>query len=523
MRTPRWLQRASHWPVYALMAAAYPVVFLYGQNVQQAVAPHEWLVPLGVSLAAAAFSMGVFRLATGDWQRAALITTVLVALFFTYGLAWDWIGGMLLGHWVLIIAWVLIAVSAASTIWRMPNRARQLTVGLNAAGALLLLANVVLIGAFFINLRAIASGGLSGVTASGQGGEPVRRPDVYWIILEEYGSGSVMRDYFDYDNAPFLDALRQRGFYVADDATANYLKTAHSVESSRNMEYLDGAKLRTHAHDGGDWGPIYTGLQSPFEVQTFLDSIGYRFIYAGAYWQPMAKHPAAEINYIYDKATSEFIDIMERASVLRALEVLGSGAPYDWRRNRWDWTKWQLEALDRASELAGPKFVHAQFAIDHEPYVFHVDGTFVSEVDERSRPHEVNYIDQLKFTNTQMLAWIDKVLAEPADQRPIIIMQADEGPWPQGYRRDELGFDWTSASTDDLKEKFGILSAFYLPSKTPQQVGLYPSITPVNQFRALFDSYFDLDLDLLPDRNYIWPNQHDIYTLIDVRDKVQGG
>ena len=61
-----------------------------------------------------------------------------------------------------------------------------------------------------------------------------------------------------------------------------------------------------------------------------------------------------------------------------------------------------------------------------------------------------------------------------------------------------------------------------MPSKTPAQAGLYPSITPVNQFRVLFGSYFHLDLPLLPDRNYIWPNQKDIYTLIDVSDKVQG-
>ena len=146
MRTRGWLHRASQWPIYPLMAAAYPVIFLYGQNVEQAVAPYEWLVPLAISLAAAAVSIGIFRLATGDWQRASLITTVLVALFFSYGLAWDWLGKMLLGHWVLVIAWALVGVTAAATIWRMPERAGKVTVGLNAVGGLLLLVNVVMIG-----------------------------------------------------------------------------------------------------------------------------------------------------------------------------------------------------------------------------------------------------------------------------------------------------------------------------------------------------------------------------------------
>jgi hypothetical protein len=521
MRTPRWLHRASQWPIYPFLAAAYPVVFLYGQNVEQAIRPFEWLLPLAVSLAAAVVSMVIFRFASGDWSRAALITTVLVALFFTYGLAWDWIGGLLVGHWVLIVAWLLIGVSASAAIWRRPDLTRKFTTGLNAAGALLLLVNVILIGSFFLNLRVLASGGVSGVTASGQGGEPVHRPDVYWLILEEYGSGSVLKNDFKYDNTPFLDELRKRGFYIADEATANYLKTGHSVASSRNMEYLDGPELLKEAHEPDDWGPIYADLQGDFEVHDYLERLGYSYIYMGTFWQPMAISPVADINYVYDKLASEFIDVLERATMLRAFESLGTQAPYDWRRNRYNQTLWELQALDRASELPGPKFVHGQFALDHEPYVFHPDGSFISVTDERTGPHEKVYIDQLQYTNTQMLAWIDKVLAVPPDQRPIIIMQADEGPWPPGYRRNERGFDWTSASADDLKEKFGILSAFYVPGKTPTQAGLYPSITPVNQFRALFDAYFGLKLPLLPDRNYIWPNQSEIYDLIDVSARVR--
>jgi hypothetical protein len=38
---------------------------------------------------------------------------------------------------------------------------------------------------------------------------------------------------------------------------------------------------------------------------------------------------------------------------------------------------------------------------------------------------------------------------------------------------------------------------------------------------VLFDSYFGLNLPLLPDRNFIWPNQTDIYDFIDVTDKVE--
>jgi len=108
----------------------------------------------------------------------------------------------------------------------------------------------------------------------------------------------------------------------------------------------------------------------------------------------------------------------------------------------------------------------------------------------------------------------------PEDQRPIILLLSDEGPWPNGYRYNERAFDWTAATSSELKQKFGILNAVYLPAKTAQEVGFHSAITPVNEFRVLFNAYFGLDLPLLPDRNYIWPNQSDIYTYLDVTDKV---
>jgi hypothetical protein len=126
----------------------------------------------------------------------------------------------------------------------------------------------------------------------------------------------------------------------------------------------------------------------------------------------------------------------------------------------------------------------------------------------------------MRFANAQVLDWLDSLLAVPPAERPIVIIQADEGPFPPRYARNEGAFDWTTATPEELERKFGILSAFYLPGKTPQEAGLYDSITPVNQFRAIFHAYFGLDLPLLPDRNWIFTNQLHIYDEIDVTEKV---
>ena len=521
MSIPSWLRRAAGLPLYPLLGAAYPVIFLYAQNVQEAVAPGEIYIPLAITMGATLAVMLVVGALTRQWAAAALMSALLLALFFTYGMAWDWLGKMLLGHWVLLGAWLLLAVIGISLIWRFKALAERLTIPLNGAIGLALAFNLLLIAGFVFNIRPAAASTGSGVTASGITGSVAARPDIYWIIMEEYGSQSVLKDDFHYDNSPFLDALQDRGFYIADHSTANYLKTAPSIQSARNLEYLDGPALRVAAKTDGDWGPIYKGLQSPFEVQKFLGNLGYRFIYAGTFWSPMGQHPSAEINYVYDQLTSEFLTVLERATMLRALQDLGPQAPYDWRRNRYDQTLYELRSLEHASTLPGPKFIHAQLALDHEPYVFHADGSFITDDDAAKLTHEQQYVEQMKFTNTEMLKWVDQLLAVPGAQRPIIMLLADEGPWPAGYRADERNFDWTTASADDLKQKFGILNAIYLPDRSAEQAGFYSSITPVNQFRVLFDSYFGLNLPLLPDRNFIWPNQTDIYDFIDVTDKVE--
>lgn len=286
MHIPRWLRSAFRIPIYPLLAAAYPVIFLYAQNVHEAVEAREVLFPLAVSLGATSAVLVMFWGATRDWARSALMTTVLLTLFYTYGMAWELAGGMLPAHIALVVPWSLLGIIATAVLWRLPRVAWRVILVLNVAASLLVVFNLLVIGAFFLNLRLGAAASSSELLPVTSSGEATRRPDIYWVILEEYGSQSVLQDGFDYNNAPFLDALRKHGFYVADHATANYLKTAPSVAATRQMDYIDAAALRALATSDDDWGPIYRELKAPFAVGRYLAALDYRFIYMGTFWAP---------------------------------------------------------------------------------------------------------------------------------------------------------------------------------------------------------------------------------------------
>jgi hypothetical protein len=102
----------------------------------------------------------------------------------------------------------------------------------------------------------------------------------------------------------------------------------------------------------------------------------------------------------------------------------------------------------------------------------------------------------------------------------VILLQADEGPAPERFRHEGIRFRWRAATAEELREKTGILNAYLLPGV--ESVPLYPSITPVNSFRVVFNAYFGTNLPLLPDRIFAHEEDRHPYRLFEVTDKVRG-
>jgi len=94
------------------------------------------------------------------------------------------------------------------------------------------------------------------------------------------------------------------------------------------------------------------------------------------------------------------------------------------------------------------------------------------------------YRNQAAFLSTQLVEAMSTLLAD-SPRPPIIVIQGDHGPWLQ------TGSD-----------QFKILNAYYLPGHNDL---LYPTISPVNTFRLIFDTYLGADYPLLDDISYASP------------------
>ena len=514
--------------VHPLLLAAYPVLYLFARNIQEQVTISALVEPLvfvlTLTVVVLILALAVFR----DAVRAGLATSLLAAIVFGFGHVQSALSDVLTSPGQLLAISALLLCGGVLVIWRIRGRiARAAARVLNVAAAALLIFNIVPIAEYQLSAlgraQAPAAVGLQGRGPSTSG----QQRDVYWIILDRYGSGGVLSEFYDFDNSAFLDALRERGFYVAAESRANYLKSALTISSTLKMDYHDPESLSEQAASPDDFGPLYRMLGDALPVQSFLKSQGYRYIHMGNWWQGTARNAAADLNLRYGEL-SEFANVLYESTILPALAQVtgadgGSAQDLPFRERHRRQTLYHFERLPLVAQIRGPKFVLAHIVLPHSPYVFDRDGGVVTEAMERSRSREVNYTEQVQYANKRTLELIDVLLAGPPETDPIIVLQGDEGPYPVRYSGREREFRWAEATVDELTEKFGIFNSYYLPGVDPEEGGLYPSITPVNSFRVVFNTYFGTDLPILPARQIIFQDAAHLYELTDATPRLEAG
>lgn len=357
---------------------------------------------------------------------------------------------------------------------------------------------------------------------------PGRPPDIFYIVPDRYPSAHVLRAYFDFDNRAFLEALQKRGFFIARDAHANYLKTAPSLGASLNLQYVNRLS-EAYGESTDDWQPVFD-LVRDHEVQRVLRERGYRYVHMGSWWPPTNSNPHADVNFSgRTERLTAFEDLVVRTTPIpallkryRSLRGESQNSLECERESR------KLEFLTEVGGDPQPVFVFAHFLVPHKPMKFAADGTCIDGPEptpsERWPHFRKAFVEQVKFMNSELLEIFDaQRVKNPYDF--VFIIQADEGPFPLEYHLREDELDWERADEDQLVTKFGIINALYFPGGTHE--GLHPGSSPVNNFRHVFNHVFDAGFPLLEERAYIHKDGHHIFRFTDVtevlaRARVEG-
>jgi hypothetical protein len=509
-------------PVHPLLLAAFPVLFLFSENAaDQLVLDPLWL-PLLSSIAGALVVLLVSVGLLGDWIRGSLVATLIVVLFFSFGHVWLVVAEDLGARRYLAAPYAILTLAGLILIWRGGRWTVPVVQFANVMAVLLVAFNVVRIADFAAGGARTDVPSRSDVAVVSHVEPGVHRPDVYYIILDRYANTEALDRLYAFDNRPFLDELRQRGFTVAEDSWASYFRTAPSLLSTLSMDYLDGEALRDEDQDPPTMAPVHRRLQGPLPVPASFKELGYEYIHIGSWWYPTSRNVDADLELVLARHT-EFGTALFRTTALMLLEPPESTRhepetqehPDRARRH----TLFALDRLHESTRRPGPTFVFAHLLVPHPPYVFRADGSMTTREEREQTPREQLYRQQLVWTNGQLLQLVDRMLDVPPGEEPIIVLQADEGPYPPRFQRERANFDWLTAQPDELLEKYGILNALYLPGVDPEAAGIHPRLSPVNTFRIVFAEYFGADLPILPDRVYLTPNYARMYDFVEhVRD-----
>jgi hypothetical protein len=505
--------------VHPYLFGLFPVLFLYSHNIQETWLSEVWL-PTAVVLGLTLLLIGFLKFWISDRKKAGIIVSLFLVLFFSYGHVFNAIWGTQTGpQRFLVLAWGILFTCCVYLVRRTPKPLHNITNILNVASGSLVALSLINIGIYGSTTRLILEEKTAEnmrTTSESPGADVLR--DIYYIILDRYGSQQMLKEVFDFDNTEFIDFLSNQGFYVAHESRSNYLKTAHSLASSLNTEYINylGQEVGLKS---SDWKPLYAMLQN-HQVLRFLKGQGYKIVHFGSSWDPTSRNGYADINFNVPFSVStlpEFSMALLHTTILSPF-ISRWGVSYDKRREKWARIMYQFSELAKIPNIEEPTFVFAHMLIPHDPYVFDRNGNFKTAEQELSGDRIANHVDQLIFTNKKIKALIDTLLtkSEPA---PIIILQGDEGSFPRRYREDEDLFDWRQATDAELREKTRILNTYFFPDLDEDV--LYSSITPVNSFRVLFNSYFDTRFELLPDETYAFIDHNHLYQFFNVTDKVK--
>ncbi len=483
------------------LVAAFPVLAVYSANV--GLFPlHELFRPYAVVFLGGLLLWLVTSALRRSFERGATIASIVGGAAWAiqptlheFELSNGAIGAVVAG--LFVVGWV----------WSIQKR--QPTKFLNVFAVLL-----TCIAAGTILLR----GGAGSAAAVASHAGPKEQPDIFYLLLDGYGRQDQLERVLGYDNSPFIEELRKRGFYVADSAHSNYVQTALSLASILNLDFVQAllpnhptnTSSRTELNDLVDRPRLVRELRAS-GYQTIAVATGFPGFTFSGFDLVLEEHP-----------TLTYFEAVLLGFVPFRLGVGLADSQYEQRRRSLLGGFANLKGL--ATPTVKPRFVFAHVLAPHPPFVFLADGTpnpkrknfgywdgsdYMTHIGTPESYRE-GYVQQVQWLNGEILATVDALLAKGAKQPPIIVLQADHGS--------KLGLDQGRIEATDIREAFGTLSAYHVP----QSIGskLRADISPLETIRWIAEAATGASFPPVEPKSYYSPFDKP-YAFTDVTDRLR--
>ena len=254
------------------------------------------------------------------------------------------------------------------------------------------------------------------------GAEGTDRPNIYWLIFDEYAGDNELKKYYHYDN-PLSGTLAEMGFTVSENSYNWNTSTYRILQYITALQYTganDLAAIRQEIAEPDR--PLWTLLRrlgyqlydmetaDKFSLTNLLDIAAKKAVPQTVEGQTLLSL-LLEYSILY-RYEHEIAD--------RILPAQSAGTVRDTI----------LKVLDAAEHISryragSPAFTFVYLHVPHAPYLFDRNGDAVDKEQEYNWKDKQYYLDQLIYTTGRMESICRAIIRDDPDS--IIILQSDHG------------------------------------------------------------------------------------------------
>lgn len=464
-----------------VLVCLYPCAFQYFRNASEA-RPGD-MVPmlaifLGMALGAFLISLLIFR----KIPQAGLFASV--AMFFATnsglfkGLLKRAIPGFR-GLYVLVILGILLLLLMLLLLKKKKFPALELCqVLVILFGVLTLVSMIPALPTLWKQITFQKNPGtidVSDVTLQGD------KPNVYYLLVDEYGGTENLTRYYDYDNHEFLDYLRQKGFNISNTTeNTESIWTMTLVPNLLNLDYMveDTSENKSAYMDKSNLVEIFRG--SGYQVNlidhvNFVGTSGCRVLSPRQYPDSISK-------YLFRNSVLSQIPQLRR----KMDQILGLPNEFEEAKTLQTLFGLMESAADYVED--SPTLTVSYVQCPHYPFLFDAEGNI-----KPSKPNFQDksiYLGQLQYVTSVLEQSVQNILDQDPDS--IIVIQSDHGArYPGQMLLYHGGPDYDPVLETPYMQN--ALDCVYVRGEKLDIEGL----SGINTLRTVLNSQFGTDLPML--------------------------
>lgn len=461
-KTKNWLLSAA----LVVLAALYPVIFTYAQNVAEV----DFVEVLSLVLVYPAIGLaiwGIMALVTKAPFRSALSAVLLVFFLANYMLFQKVVQMVLpdLKYWHILPIGLFVLGHIIYVIFRFKEKTFEdiIPIGAIVMVALLLINLVPAVPTIIQKASTNAQ-----VQENNEGTENSTQPNIYWFVFDECASFSVMEKHYGFTDTTYQDHLTEKGFFISHTSRNESGNTNAVLTNCLNLDYVVNSDMSLAEIDTYTKNPpMYQLLkENNYTIRGVGDTM-----WLGEVESVTTSNEASGGQTVEGTGVQEMI--LQNTVVAPFVKYDGTAAG-----------KVILDAFAYMQDDANISANSGMFTLTylctpHQPFLFDENGNDVAAANYNNWDDPQHYLGQYKFAMKNMCEMIDCILEN--DQDCVIIVQSDHGP------RFKAGMTFA--------EQTNVLNAVYYRGEDISEIDGKSS---VNTFRTVFNRLLGTDLEEVP-------------------------